>query len=101
MTLTQAQKEQLQEKAKEQASVEVPTHTARPFNPNEHTIQIKNKKGDPGDYLPVQWRLVWFREQCPQGTIETEMAFLDMDKEVIIEAWEWDNTERRSKKVTK
>ena len=41
------------------------------FNPNEHIMQIKSGKGS-SDYLPVQWRLVWFREHCPQGTIDTE-----------------------------
>ena len=38
------------------------------FDPNEHLMQLKSKEG-PKDYLPVQWRLVWFREQCPQGTV--------------------------------
>ncbi len=27
----------------------------RPFNPNEHVIEIKTKNGL-ADYLPVQWR---------------------------------------------
>src|SRR5439155_1560657 len=48
------------------------------FNPLEHTIQIKTQNG-PQDYLPVQFRLVWFREQCPEGTIETEVLHLDFD----------------------
>lgn len=45
------------------------------FNPASHTI---SQRGKP--YLPVQWRLVWFREQCPQGTIKTEMLHLDTEK---------------------
>ncbi len=93
-TLTQKERDQLQK------TDETKTHIAQ-FNPNDHTIEIKNKSGKPGDYLPVQWRLVWFREQCPQGSIETSMEFLDMDKEITIEAWEWDSAERRSKKVSK
>ena len=44
----------------------------RAFNPNDHVMQIKNRNGS-ADYLPVQWRLVWFREHCPQGSIETEI----------------------------
>jgi hypothetical protein len=43
----------------------------RRFNPNDHLTQLKNGQGSQ-DYLPVQWRLVWFRENCPQGTIDTQ-----------------------------
>ncbi len=41
------------------------------FNPNEHLMKLKMGQGS-SDYLPVQWRLVWYRELCPQGTIDTE-----------------------------
>src|SRR5260370_964793 len=41
----------------------------RSFNPNEHLMKLKSKDGLK-DYLPVKWRLVWFREQCPHGTID-------------------------------
>src|SRR6266496_4520158 len=74
-------------------------HT-RTFNPNEHVIQLKNKQGAQ-DYLPVQWRLVWFREQCPQGTIETEEVQIELDREVEAEAFVWNNEKRRSEKVMK
>ncbi len=70
------------------------------FNPNEHLIQIKNR-GGAADYLPVQWRLVWFREACPDGTIETEIVLLDLDKETEEEAFVWNNEKRRSEKVIK
>ena len=70
------------------------------FNPNEHLMQIKSKAGS-NDYLPVQWRLVWFREACPDGTIETEMIHLDLDRETEEEAFQWNNETRRSEKVTK
>jgi hypothetical protein len=70
------------------------------FNPNEHLIQIKNR-GGAADYLPVQWRLVWFREACPEGTIETEIVHLDLDKETEEEAFVWSNEKRRSEKVIK
>ncbi len=72
----------------------------RSFNPNEHLMQIKNRNGS-ADYLPVQWRLVWFREQCPQGTIETEMILLDLDRETEEEGYAWNNDTRRSEKVIK
>ncbi|MBO0780217.1 MAG: hypothetical protein J2P37_15440 [Ktedonobacteraceae bacterium] len=68
----------------------------RAFNPNEHLIQLKGK-----DYLPVQWRLVWFRERFPQGTIETEMLHLDLDRETEEEAMAWNPEKRRSEKVIK
>lgn len=70
------------------------------FNPNEHLMQIKNRGGST-DYLPVQWRLVWFRSLCPDGTIETEMVHLDLDRETEEEAYQWNNETRRSEKVVK
>ena len=70
------------------------------FNPNEHIIQLKSRQGAQ-DYLPVQWRLVWFRSLCPEGTIETELVHLDLDKETEEETFVWNNEKRRSEKVIK
>ena len=70
------------------------------FNPNDHLVQIKNRNGS-ADYLPVQWRLVWFREHCPEGCIETEMLHLDLDRETEEEGYAWNNDTRRSEKVIK
>jgi hypothetical protein len=70
------------------------------FNPSDHLIQIKNRNGS-ADYLPVQFRLIWFREQCPQGSIETEMLHLDLDRETEDEQYQWNNETRRSEKVVK
>src|SRR5581483_3076061 len=70
------------------------------FNPNEHLIQIKGRNGS-ADYLPVQWRLVWFRSLCPDGTIETEIVHLDLDRETEEESYQWNSETRRSEKVTK
>src|SRR6184192_1237353 len=70
------------------------------FNPNEHLIQLKSRNGS-ADYLPVQWRLVWFRTLCPEGTIETEMLHLDVDRETEEEGYAWNNETRRSEKVVK
>lgn len=72
----------------------------KPFNPNDHLMQIKNKGGS-SDYLPVAWRLVWFREQCPEGVIETEMLHLDLDRETEEEGYAWNEQTRRSEKITK
>jgi hypothetical protein len=71
-----------------------------PFNPREHLIQLKSREGSK-DYLPVNWRLVWFREQCPQGTIDTEEVVVDLDREVEEEAFAWNNEKRRSEKIVK
>lgn len=73
---------------------------ARTFNPNEHLVQLKSKQGSQ-DYLPVQWRLVWFREQCPHGTIDTEEVEVDLDREMEVDAFVWNNEKRRSEKVAK
>jgi hypothetical protein len=76
------------------------TQATRNFNPNEHLVQLKSKAGSQ-DYLPVQWRLVWFRSVCPQGTIDTEEVFVDLDREVEAEAFVWNAEKRRSEKVIK
>ena len=48
---------------------------SKTFNPKEHLIDIKGK-----EYLPVAWRIVWFRESHPDWTIETRMIDWDKDK---------------------
>src|SRR6266699_6135910 len=70
------------------------------FNPGEHLIQLKSKNGS-ADYLPWQWRLVWFREQCPEGVIETEMVHLDPNRETEEEVYAWNSETRRSEKIVK
>lgn len=72
-----------------------------PFNPTEHLLNLA-KPGKPAQYyLPVQWRLVWFREKYPHGTIDTEAEVIDLDREVEMESFEWDSEKRRSEKVVK
>lgn len=72
----------------------------RSFNPNEHLIQIKSGQ-TLKDYLPVQWRLVWFRSVFPSGSIETEMVLLDLDRDTEEEIFVWNAERRRSEKVMK
>ncbi len=69
----------------------------RAFNPNDHVIQLKSRDGF-RDYLPVQWRLVWFREQCPNGSIETEMLHLDLDRETEEEIDVWNEEKQVNEK---
>lgn len=38
------------------------------FNPQRHITKV-----GPADYLPVMWRLVWFREDSPDGVVITEL----------------------------
>ncbi|WP_376794082.1 hypothetical protein [Thermogemmatispora sp.] len=52
-------------------------------------------------YLPVQWRLVWFRELCPQGTIETEIVHLDLDRETEEEYYGYNRDTRRTEKMVR
>lgn len=82
------------------AQVREEQQPTRTFNPNNHLIQLKSRDGSK-DYLPVQWRLVWFREQCPHGTIDTEEVVVDLDREVEEEAFVWNSEKRRSEKITK
>ena len=84
----------------EQGSEREEQRQTRNFNPKEHLMQIKSRQGS-SDYLPVQWRLVWFRQECPLGTIETELVHLDLDKETEEETFVWNNNTRRSEKVIK
>lgn len=77
-----------------------PDDKKQPFNPNEHLIQIKNRGGQ-ADYLPVAWRIVWFRTLCPDGTIETEIVHLDLDRETEEETYTWNSETRKSEKVIK
>ena len=70
------------------------------FNPSDHLMKIKSRQGL-SDYLPVQWRLVWFRQECPHGTIETEELEYDTEKECSLEAFVWNSEKKRSEKVVK
>jgi hypothetical protein len=72
----------------------------RPFNPNEHLMQIKNR-GGAADYLPVQWRLVWFNEKCPEGKITIIEKIIDPDREIEKEVMQWNSETRRSEKMVK
>lgn len=47
------------------------------FNPNDHMMKLKGK-----DYLQVAWRLVWFREDHPDWSIDA--ALLEADAEHAI-----------------
>jgi len=70
------------------------------FNPNDHLIQLRSKEGAK-DYLPVAWRMVWFREHFPHGTIDTELLQFDPDRDVEEESFVWNSEKRRSEKVMK
>lgn len=70
------------------------------FNPSEHIMQIKSSQGTK-DYLEVKWRLCWFRDKFPNGSIETEMIHLDLDRETEEEVYVYNQEKRRSEKVLK
>lgn len=70
------------------------------FNAAEHLRQIKSGQGL-SDYLDVKWRLVWFREQCPQGTIDTEETAIDLDREVTVERDVWDKQAKQYRTIKK
>ena len=91
---------QIQEAQQEQMTDTPTPQPVRAFNPNEHLIQLKSGQTSK-DYLPVQWRLVWFRALCPEGTIETEMLHLDLDRETEEEGWAWNAQTRRNEKIVK
>lgn len=42
------------------------------FEPKKHLTNLKGK-----EYLEVKWRLVWFKEDHPHGSVETEVILTD------------------------
>ena len=56
---------------------EQPTAT---FDPSKHMSKISG-----ADYLEVRWRLVWFRDVSPNGSIETELVRYD-EREAVVKA---------------
>ena len=70
------------------------------FTPGDHLMQLKSREGSK-DYLPVQWRLVWFRQECPQGTIDTEEMDVDTERECSVETSIWNPNTRRYDKLIK
>ena len=48
------------------------------FNPNEHMMKLKGK-----DYLQVMWRLVWFREDHPDWSINPSALEYDADHAIF------------------
>lgn len=74
------------------------------FNPNEHITKLPrwvkdeygNSKKVEDDYLEVKWRLVWFRDRYPNGTIQTEEIIVDLDKEITVERKKWNSNTRKN-----
>ncbi len=66
------------------------------FIPEQHLMDLGGKA-----YLEVKWRLVWYRQACPNGTIDTEELAVDLDREVEKEVLVWDEEKRRKVKVMK
>jgi len=78
------------------------------FRPNDHLLEMPRqiKEGDNwktviDHYLEVKWRLVWFRRQYPQGTIETQEMCVDLDREVSVERRVWNPDKRKNEMVLK
>jgi hypothetical protein len=54
------------------------------FNPQDHISKIQGR-----DYLEVKWRIVWFRDEHPNGRIDTDIQVVgDVG---IIKATIWNN----------
>src|SRR5258708_12152129 len=70
------------------------------INPIEHMIQIKTQNVKQ-DYLPAAWRIAWFREACPEGTVRTEILHLDFNQEAEHEISIWNDEKKRYEKAPK
>ena len=49
------------------------------FNPNEHMMTLKGNK----QYLQVAWRLVWFREEHPDWSLDTQALEMAEDHAIF------------------
>jgi len=49
------------------------------FNPMEHMMDLKGKQ-----YLQVMWRLVWFREEHPDWSINTTLVAWDKEQQLAV-----------------
>jgi len=49
------------------------------FNPSKHLTRIQGR-----DYLEVKWRLVWFRQDHPDWSIETEPVEINTERRYVI-----------------
>ena len=62
------------------------------FDPKEHciTMERKSKQKDgtwlatKTEYLPVQWRLFWFRLENPKGKVDSHMLTIDLERGAAI-----------------
>jgi hypothetical protein len=52
------------------------------YKPETHLIKVMGK-----DYLPVQYRLAWFRAHFPHATIETKLVTLNRDASYTEPVW--------------
>ncbi len=50
------------------------------FDPSKHLIRVQGNR----EYLPVAWRLVWFREAYPDWGIHTSIYHLDLERQIAI-----------------
>lgn len=70
------------------------------FNPHEHLMKIG--RGDQAkDYLPVQHRLSWVNDLCPEITIDIVDKIIDLDRETEDEISVWNQETRRYEKTIK
>ena len=82
--------------------------TKKAFDPSEHILKLERWTKDENgfnvkvtdDYLEVKYRLCWFRDQFPNGTIETEPITIDLDREVVVERTRWVGEKGNKRKET-
>jgi hypothetical protein len=55
------------------------------FNPVDHLVQLRGKRGGAAKpYLPVSARIQWFRQDHPEGRIETEAYSVSENSAIFI-----------------
>src|SRR5690606_28997215 len=64
------------------------------FNPNDHMRVFERRQRQPDgsyktvrvDYLDVKWRIVWFRQEHPNGSIVTELLSVPGEHPAVVRA---------------
>lgn len=54
------------------------------FNPRDHLIQIRGKDGTMKPYYPAGWRLYQLVLEHPDANFETEVVYLDAEKNLAV-----------------
>ncbi len=77
----------------------------REYSPNKHLITIRGKDGSSKQYYPAGWRLYELQLRYPNANFETELLYLDPEKNLVVVKCRlylgvaWETAERKTEAV--